>query len=133
MNGYNFEAIGAAIITCFVASALYYSLFSDRGKELSLIPNPDAKKHRTHPKLLVAEILRNTVLALALAYLINQLHVNTTLDALWLSLLLWAAFPVMILTGSVLYEKFPFKLALVHMGDWALKLPLMILIMTLWR
>lgn len=132
MNGFNFVAIGVAIIAALVASALYYGLFLEKREVLSLVPNPEAKR-KPKNKLLAAEMVCNIVLAFVLAYLITQLHVATVIDALWLSVLLWAAFPAMVFTGTVMYEKFPRNLALVHLGDWAIKLPVMILIMTLWR
>jgi hypothetical protein len=132
MNGFNIQAIGIAIIASFVASAVYYSGFSKKRARYGLVPNPDAK-HRPQPNMLAAELTRTFILAFVLAYLINQLHLTTAVDALWISLLLWLAFPFMLLSGSIMYEKFPAKVAFIHMGDWAIKLPLMMVIMTLWR
>jgi len=131
MDNFNYIAVSVAVMANFVASGLYYNLFAKKRRELSLVPNPDAK--RPHPKLLVLEILRNLILAVALAYLIDRLRLATFADALWYSLIIWAAFPFMLLSGSVMYEKFPAKLAAIHMGDWAIKLPLMMVIITLWR
>lgn len=118
-------------MAAIIASGLYYSLFSKKRQQLSLVPNPDAK--RPHPTFILLEIARTIVLAVVLAYLIDRLHLTTIADALWCSLLIWLAFPFMLLTGSVMYEKFPAKLAVIHMGDWAIKLPLMIGIIALWR
>ena len=35
---------------------------------------------------------------------------------------LWAAFPVVLLAGSVVREKVPWRLAAIHGGDWLIKL-----------
>jgi hypothetical protein len=35
---------------------------------------------------------------------------------------LWARFPAVLLTGSVVHEKVPWKLAAIHSGDWLVKL-----------
>lgn len=131
MDSFNSIAVSVAVVAAIIASGVYYSLFSKKRRQLSLVPNPDAK--RPHPKLILLEIGRTIVLAVVLAYLIDRLHLSTFADALWYSVLIWLAFPFMLLTGSVMYEKFPAKLAIIHMGDWAIKLPLMISIMTLWH
>lgn len=131
MDNLNYIAVSVAVIASFVASGIYYSLFAKKRRALSLVPNPEAS--RPKPKLLLLEILRNFVLAVVLAYFIDRLHLTTFADALWYSAIMWLAFPFMLLTGSVMYEKFPAKLAVIHMGDWAIKLPLLMIIITLWR
>ena len=35
---------------------------------------------------------------------------------------LWGAFPVVLLTGSVLHEKVPWQQAAIRAGDWLVKL-----------
>ena len=53
--------------------------------------------------------------------------------ALLLALVLWIAFPVVLLAGSVIWENVPAKLAALHAGDWLLKLALITTIVSLWR
>jgi hypothetical protein len=43
-------------------------------------------------------------------------------DAVRLGLALWVAFPGVLLTGSVVHEKVPWRLAAIHAGDWLVKL-----------
>ncbi len=45
---------------------------------------------------------------------------------------LWLGFPVVLWTGAVMWEKVPSKLALIHAGDWLLKLLVITLIVALW-
>jgi len=40
---------------------------------------------------------------------------------------------VIILTGSVLWENTPWKVAAIHAGDWLVKLLVISVIVTLWR
>lgn len=39
-----------------------------------------------------------------------------------MALALWAAFPLVLLTGSVVWENVPPALAAIHAGDWLAKL-----------
>lgn len=41
--------------------------------------------------------------------------------------MLWAAFPVVLLTGSMIWERVPWQTAAIHAGDWLLKLLLVAL------
>jgi Protein of unknown function (DUF1761) len=50
-----------------------------------------------------------------------------------LGLALWVAFPVMLLLGSVVHEKVPWRLAALHAGDWLVKLLVISLIVGIWR
>ena len=50
-----------------------------------------------------------------------------------IALLAWLAFPVVLLTGSVMWEDVPFKLAAVHAGDWLGKMLIMAFILNIWR
>ena len=49
-----------------------------------------------------------------------------------LALALWVALPVLLLVGSVQWDKVPPMLAAIHAGDWVLKLLIVTLIVTLW-
>ena len=52
--------------------------------------------------------------------------------AVQLALALWIGFPVVLLTGSVIWERLPPMLAAIHAGDWLLKLLVIALIVALW-
>ncbi len=53
--------------------------------------------------------------------------------ALLLGLSMWIGFPVVLLAGSVLWEKVPPKLATIHAGDWLLKLLAVTIIVSVWH
>lgn len=42
-------------------------------------------------------------------------------------------FPVVLLTGSLIWERVPPALAAIHAGDWLLKLLIIATIVTVWR
>jgi hypothetical protein len=50
-----------------------------------------------------------------------------------LGLVLFAGFPFVLLTGSVLWDKVDWRLAAIHGGDWFLKLLVISLIIGLFR
>jgi len=53
---------------------------------------------------------------------VRALGVDGVGPAVLLALVLWVAFPVILLTGSVFHERVPPLLASIHAGDWLLKL-----------
>jgi transposase len=81
----------------------------------------------------LAELVRNLILACVLAFLVSRLDVNSVASACSLALALWVGFPLILLTGSVMYEKVPWKLAAIHAGDWLIKLVLIMSILALWQ
>ena len=113
----------AAVVAAFVASSLWYSplIFGRQFLELS-----GADLHPDHAGAKVAgEILRNVVLAGVVARLILLLNPSGWKQVLGLGGLLWIGFPVLLLSGSVMWQSVPWMLALIHAGDWFVKLLLM--------
>jgi hypothetical protein len=43
----------------------------------------------------------------------------------------WAGFPLVLWTGAVVQEGLPWRLAVIHAGDWLVKLPLVAVVVTL--
>ena len=126
----NIWAIITATFVAFVASALYYVIFA---KQRAKVSPAAASTERPPAWQMVAELLRNVVLALILAYLVDTMNINGAGNSVILGLLLWVGFPLILLSGSIMYEKAPVKLALIHAGDWLIKLLLMVVIIASWR
>ena len=104
------------------ASSLWYNalLFGRQFVELSGVagsPQPNAVKA-------LCELLRTFVLAYVIARLIVRLNVTEWRAALGVGLWLWVGFPVVLLTGSMLWQNVPWQLAAIHSGDWLIKLVL---------
>ena len=123
MNRAQFLALIAAVVAAFVASSLWYSplIFGKQLLELSgagLNSDPAGAK-------IAGEILRNIVLACVIARLIVLLKPSDWRHALGLGTLLWIGFPFLLLSGSVMWQNVPWMLAVIHAGDWLVKLVLM--------
>ena len=121
----NLWPVIAATFIAFVASAVYYIIFA---KQRTKVSSAAASSERPPAWQMAAELLRNLILALVLAYIINEMKIEGVNDIASLSIVLWVGFPLILLSGSVIYEKAPIKLAIIHGGDWLLKLFLMIAI-----
>jgi hypothetical protein len=124
----NYLAILVAAVAAFVASAIWYMLFAKQRAALS----PAAGAGRPRPLQALAELVRSIVLTSVVSYLMSRMGITTMGSAYYLALALWIGFPVILLTGSAMYEKVPWKLAAIHAGDWLIKLLLMASILALW-
>jgi hypothetical protein len=127
----NHPAVFVAAIAAFVLSTIWYIGFAKQRTELSAAAVAEVRKPQ--PVKMVLEIVRNIILAYILAYLVTRLGITTWLAAMTFTLLLWIGFPVLLLTGSVMWENVPWKLAAIHGGDWLLKLLAVIVILSRWR
>lgn len=123
-------AVLVSAVVAFVLSGAYYALLGDRLARLS-----PAYAGPSRPAALTAavELLRNVVLAAVLAGLATGPAAAGPGPAVLLALMLWIAFPVVLLAGSVFHERVPALLATIHAGDWAVKLLVITLIVALWR
>jgi hypothetical protein len=130
MNRVNFLALAAVTVVAFIASSLWYSplLFGRQFLELSgttASPHPNAVKA-------LCELIRTLVLAYVIARLVRLLNIVDWKGALRLGLWLWIGFPVVLLTGSMLWQNVPWQLAAIHSGDWLIKLILIPVTLAVW-
>lgn len=126
----NLLAVLVATVAAFVLSSAYYIA---AGSRLAALSPAYASAERTPVWIAPVELGRSAVVALVLAGLAGQLGVSGPGTAVMLGLILWIGFPAVLLTGSVVHEKVPWRLAAIHAGDWLLKLLLITLIVSLWR
>jgi Protein of unknown function (DUF1761) len=124
-------SIGLATVAAFVISFIYYGAF---GTQLAQL-NPayaDAAAGATPPAWKFAvELLRCLVVALVVAGLAAEMDIAEWTEGLALGFSLWIGFPVVLWTGAVMWEKVPPKLAVLHAGDWLLKLVAVAVIVSL--
>jgi hypothetical protein len=130
MPGLNYLAVVVATVVAFVGSAVWYMVFS---KQRAALSSAAATQTRPSPKMIIIELVRTLVLAVVLALLVARLGVADWTGAVGLALALWIGFPVILLSGSVIYENVPWKLAAIHAGDWLVKLLIITLILGLWH
>ena len=78
--------------------------------------------------MIMGEILRNLLLASVIVWLLAQREPIKLKSVLVFAIILWLGFPVTLLSGSVMWQNVPLELALVHSGDWLIKILLMTVI-----
>ena len=130
MSGQNYLAIGGATVAAFVFSSAWYIGF---GKLRAQLSSAAAAGARPPIWMMPAELVRTLVVASVLAGLASHLRISDVFGAVQLASALWIGFPFILLSGSVLYENVPWKLAAIHAGDWLGKLLIISVIVSVWR
>ena len=77
--------------------------------------------------------LAHLVCIIALAVIVNLANATTILEGVALGLLVSIGFVGAILAGELVWEKIPFKLFLIRLGDQLLTLSLAGVILSIWR
>ena len=113
------RVVGLSAGAAVVASAAWYTAF---GKQLARFDESYAEGSRPPAWVMPVELARSTAVAAAVAVLADRTRANGSVEAARLGLELWGAFPVVLLTGSVVHEKVPWQQAAIHAGDWLVKL-----------
>lgn len=126
----NFGALAAATVAAFVISSLWYAAF---GLRLARLSDAYAGTERTPGWVILVEVGRSSVVAVATAGLSSLIGVDGLIGALTLGAALWAVFPLLILIGSVVHEKVDWRIAAIHAGDWLVKLLVIAIIVGVWR
>jgi Protein of unknown function (DUF1761) len=122
------QALGIAlgVVCAFVASSLWYSplLFGKQFLELSGVVTAAKPTGIT----VAGEILRNLLLASVIVWLLAHRQPIKLKSVVVFGVILWFGFPVTLLSGSVIWQNVPLELALIHSGDWLVKILLMTVI-----
>ncbi|PYQ30931.1 MAG: DUF1761 domain-containing protein [Acidobacteria bacterium] len=134
MLGMNYLAVVVTAVAAIATSSVWYIVFGKARIEL-LGKEPGASVDTTKPQpaRMAVEIVRTLVVTCVLAHFVVLLGITGWISAVKLGLWLWIGFPFMILVGSVLWDKVPWKLAAIHAGDWLVKLLVMAIILGAWR
>src|SRR5438445_2316691 len=132
----NYLAVLVAAVAVFVLGWLWYSplLFFKPWMRLRGMDPVAAMAGAKMPggKLLI-ELARCLVLAYVIARFVALLGITSWLGAVHFGLFLWIGFPVILLTGSVLWEKIPWKVARITAGGWIAQLLVIPIIVSLWH
>lgn len=124
----NIWAVIAATIGAFLLSGVWYGIFGAAMAKLQ--KGADASMP---PWKIAVELLRSLTIVLLFAFLLPQLQAYDWQTVLSYAFLLWIAFPGTLLVGSIIHENVPIKLAVIHAGDWLVKLVFIALVVGLWR
>ena len=130
MPDVNLIAIFVASAVAFVMGGFYYAIL---GRQLATVSETAAAGESMKPWQFAIELLRCIVLATVVACLVSKTGADGWLDGLGLGLLLWVGFPLVLWVGAIVHERTPLKLALIHGGDWLIKLPVIAVILSVWR
>ena len=126
----NLAAVVVAGIAVFVFAAGYYVALAEPRRRLSSAAA--AQRRRPSPWLMGLELGKSIVVAAVVAGLVSIGGITSLASAVVLAIVLWIAFPVVLLVGSVTQENVPWKLGAIHAGDWLAKLVIISIIVSLW-
>jgi len=132
----NFMAVLVATITVFILGWLWYSpllFYKPWMRARGMDPAAAMAGAKMPTGKLVIEFVRCFVLAYGIAHFATALGITNWMVAAHFGLLLWIVFPVVLLTGSVIWENVPVKVAVIHAGDWLVKMLVISIIVSLWR
>ncbi len=130
MHEINYLAVLVCAVAGFVFSTVWYSVW---GKQMGKLHKAYAGKQQPKPWQILIEFARNIILALVISLLFDYIGVFDWIAGIEFGLILWLGFPLVLLAGSVLWEKVPVKLAMFHLGDWFVKLLLFSVIIATWK
>jgi Protein of unknown function (DUF1761) len=130
MPDVNALAVLVATIIAFLIGGAYYATLGDALAEVS---EAAAAAEQPPPWKLAAELLRCLILAAVVAGLASQGEIDEWAGGLLLGLALWVGFPLVLMTGAVIHENMPWRLAAIHAGDWLVKLLAVGVIVSVWQ
>ena len=111
-------AVAIGTVAAFLISGIWYATVDAEPAAEAADPPPEVP-----PKLLVpAEIARSAIVALVVVALAGGIDVDGIAEGAVLGLVLFVGFPAVLFAGSMLHERYPARLAALHLGDWLLKL-----------
>ncbi|WP_258724629.1 DUF1761 domain-containing protein [Cellulomonas sp. NS3] len=117
-----------ATVAAFVAAFAYYAVL---GSQLARLSSAAAD---TPPPawMMPVELLRTLAVTCVVAVVVALGEVDGWAAGALLGVVLWVGFPVVLLSGSVVHEKVPWRLAALHAGDWLVKLVLVSVVLSVW-
>ncbi len=118
-----------AAVAAFVVSSGYYAAVIPL--ERRVLGPAALDRGRPAPWKVLTELARTALVVSVFAAIAHRGHDLAISRAVVLALLLWAGFPLVLLTGSILWEKVRPATAVMHAGDWLLKLLLIALAVAL--
>jgi len=132
----NYLHVLVAAVVVFVLGWLWYSpllFFKPWMRARGLDPVAALAGAKMPGGKLLVEFVRCFLLAYVIGGLVGFLGIIRLPGAVRFGLFVWIGFPVVILTGSVLWENTPWKVAAIHAGDWLVKMLVISSIVALWR
>jgi hypothetical protein len=123
--------VSVAAVCVFVLSSLWYMALTPIEVRVLGTAAP-YRGGRPGPAKIVLELLRSVVVGAVIAGIAHTAHLHGVGSTVLLGLALWLGFPLVLLTGSMLWDRVPAVTALLHAGDWLLKLVVISVIVGVW-
>lgn len=123
--------IAVAAVVAFVLSSVYYALVTPW--ERRAVGAGALDRGKPVPWKVLAELARTAVVAGVFAWVAERSGHIGVAPGLVLALILWVGFPLVLLSGSVMWEKVHPATAAMHAGDWLMKLLLIAVVIGLLR
>jgi Protein of unknown function (DUF1761) len=123
-------SVAIAAVSVFFLSSIWYTALAPL-EARALGPAAITRGRPSPPKALL-ELLRSILVGAVIAGVARVCHLHTVGGAVLLGLTLWTGFPLVLLTGSMMWDKVPTPTALLHAGDWLVKLVAISAIVGLW-
>jgi hypothetical protein len=121
--------IAAAAVAAFIFSSAYYAAVTPL--ERRAVGAAALDRGRPQPWKVLTELARTAIVASVFAWIARRSGDLDVSHAVVLALIMWAGFPLVLLTGSVIWEKVHPATAALHGGDWLIKLLLIAVILGL--
>ncbi len=126
-------AILATTLVLFVLSAAYYTVLGNQLARVSDAAAAAVGGDATPPWKPLVELLRSLILASVVAGLAVRGQIDELGGGLVLGLVLWLGFPLTLWMGALIWERTPLRLAVLHGGDWLVKLLVAGVILSVWQ
>ncbi len=129
LSDINLWAVLAAGIAHMVTGLIWFQpkLF---GKAWAELTGQELKPAR---KFLVAGLIGHQLIALTLAVIVNLAKVTTAPGGIAVGVMTWIGFVVTLETGELIWEKIPFKLFMIRIGNHLAALSIAGAILAVWR
>jgi hypothetical protein len=127
----SYVSIFVAALVAFVFSSLYYSplLLGNLWRAV----DPAAAGIAFAPWKPIVELLRTMAIALVIARLLPAEGRKEVGWAVSFALWIWFGFSALMWVGAVMWEGTPWQVAVIHSGDWLVKVVLIAVILSAWR
>jgi hypothetical protein len=91
------------------------------------------KEMKPASQWIVAGVIGHQVMALVQAVIISLANATTVIEGIAVSVLIWIGFIVTLEIGELIWEKIPFKLFMIRVGNQLVGLSLAGIILAVWR
>ena len=129
LSNINLIAVVAAAVVHMLTSLVWFSpkLF---GKQWTDLTKQELKPAR---QWLVAGLIGHLLIAFVSAVVINLADATTIVDGIVVGVLMWGGFIVTLETGELIWEKIPFRLFAIRVGNHLVAMSLVGAILAGWR